>query len=212
MKHFGALPHVTVARNEATRELANLTELPKEEYIAAWSQFESNFWEFKFSIFGKPQKGFCYAGDWGYTLNFETGALSQCYFCVGKPIGNLYDDPTAPLPKRSIGRCPEPHCHNGHALMSLGYIPNVYPDALYGDIRDRIRPDGSHWLQPEIIGFFNTKLQQSNQQLSTLAKTEIRMKSLPGHIKRTAINVLADVLPKSTFQAIKKAYHKIHGK
>lgn len=209
MKHFGALPHVTVARDEKTAEMINLTHLSKDEYKAAWAQFDSEFWRFKYSIFGKPQKSFCYAGQWGYTMNFETGDLRQCY--VGKVIGNLYDDPSSPLPMNPIGHCLEPHCHNGHALMSLGYIPCAY-SALYGNMRDRVTQDGSHWLKPEILNFFNTKLEESNEQISKSQQMVVRVKSIPMQLKLRSSQMLKSVLPKSAVNSLRKIYHKINEK
>ena len=43
----------------------------------------------------------------------------------------------------------------------------------YGDIRDRLRTDGTHWLQPELKAFFNTKLNKANKQLSIHERANI---------------------------------------
>ena len=46
--------------------------------------------------------------------------------------------------------------------MTLGLI-NGATEIGYGDIRDRTREDGTHWLRPELKAFFNTKLGDSNE-------------------------------------------------
>lgn len=166
MKHFGALPHLTIARNDRTDGIEYLTKLSDKEYEKVWSQFGSTFWEFKRSIFGKKQTGYCYAGAWGYYVDLSTGVAQQCY--CGIKIGDVVAHPEKPLPFKPIGHCRIAHCYNGHALMTLGYIPNY--DTKYGDIRDREKTDGSHWLQPGLKQFFNTQLIESNEELTSNQK------------------------------------------
>lgn len=201
MKHFGALPHVTVARDESTWKMKHLTKLDKAAYERTWSQFDSSFWRFKYPLFGKRQTSFCYAGDWGYTLNYETGDLRQCYW--GKIVGNMYDDINAPLPSCPIGRCPEAHCHNAHALMSLGFIPEKY-SARYGDLRDRVTIDGRHWLQPEIFNFFNSKLEESNTQLPRYQTRELLIKSYPGFLLQNTKRRIPDNIKSVIKKFLKK--------
>lgn len=47
MEHFGALPHLTIARDDRTAGIDYLTNLSIEEYDKVWSQFDSGFWKFK---------------------------------------------------------------------------------------------------------------------------------------------------------------------
>ena len=70
LKNFGALPHITVARDMDTKEIALLTDYSRDEYQKIWGQFESPMFDFKFSTFNKRRKEFCYAGDWSIKLNF----------------------------------------------------------------------------------------------------------------------------------------------
>ncbi len=163
MKHFGALPHLTIARDDRTENIDYLTKLSMEEYDSYWSQFSSGFWQFKKSIFGKRQKGFCHAGAWSYYIDMSTGDATPCYFST--KFFNFYDKIGGgyfPLMENPVGKCPLSHCYNGHALLTLGLIPNEY-STRYGDIRDREKTDGSHWLQPELKAFFNSKLEESNK-------------------------------------------------
>ena len=161
MEHFGALPHLTIARDDRTKNIDYLTRLPMKEYDATWSQFDSEFWRFKKSIFGIKQTDFCFAGAWSYYVDMCTGNTKPCYF--GEEFFNFYDKKEGKylsLAKKPVGRCPIAHCYNGHALMTLGLIPHKY-STCYGDIRDRVKIDGTHWLQPNLLSFFNTKLEQS---------------------------------------------------
>lgn len=170
MAKFGAYPHLTIARNDTTNGIDYLTNLSMEEYNRTWSRFGSDFWNFKKTIFGNKQKQFCYAGEWGLYIDLTTGDTTRCY--TGGSIGNSFLTPDAPLPSSPIGKCPLAHCYNGHALLTLGYIPRL-TNVGYGDIRDRKRADGSHWLQPELKAFFNTKLEQSNDELPILTRQRI---------------------------------------
>lgn len=167
IKHFGALPHLTIARNDNTNQIERLTKLPLDEYNKIWRQFGSEFWEFKTSIFGKKQKDFCYAGAWSAYINLSTGSATACY-CIPS-LGNVFENPDKPFPEIPVGKCPIAHCYNGHALMTQGLIPHSN-DIHYGQIRDREKKDGSHWLQPELKAFFDEKLESNNVEWSKIRK------------------------------------------
>ena len=167
MQNFGALPHLTSARNDATRGIERLTKLNRDDYYAAWNQFDSSFFDFKDSIFGVKQRGFCEAGAWMYHVMMDTGEARQCY--RGRRLGNIFKNPNEPLPETPIGTCLQPHCYNGHMLLTAGLIDGL-TDVGYGDIRDRERVDGTHWLRPELKAFFNSKLGDSNEKPSVFSK------------------------------------------
>ena len=166
MEHFGALPHLTIARDDRTKDIVKLTQLSDEEYQEIWGQFESGFWNYKMEIFGKKQEGFCYAGLWSLYVNIANGNAKACYY---KSLGNIFEDPTKPIPYKPIGRCPIAHCYNGHAFMTFGLIPDA-TEIGYGDIRNRVKEDGTEWLQPDLRVFFNTKLKDNNKQWSDVKK------------------------------------------
>ncbi len=172
MDHFGALPHLSIARNDNTEEIDYLTDLTQEEYQTTWEQFGSSFWEFKRTIFKKPVKKFCYAGDWMMLLDFETGNMKQCY-CTREKENSIFRNPDKPIPFKAIGKCPIAHCYNGHALLTLGCVPD-FTDVRYGDIRNRTKADGSQWLQPELLQFFNTTLCENNKEYSYMRKSYVK--------------------------------------
>lgn len=193
MKHFGALPHLTIARNDRTECIEYLTKLSMEEYDKVWGEFESDFWKFKKSIFGVKQESFCYAGSWSLYIDLTTGEAMPCY--CGESLGDVFANPEAPLPERPIGKCPIAHCYNGHALMTLGLIPNV-TGVGYGDIRDRRKHDGTTWLQPELKAFFNTKCEESNEILTEEQKRRCITYNKYNHLVRGSVRVLKRVLKK----------------
>jgi hypothetical protein len=137
------------------------------EYDKTWSQFGSDFWEFKKSIFLKRRNEFCYAGDWMIVINLVTGVASQCYNY--KYSFNIFESLERPVPFRAIGKCIMPHCYNGHTLLTLGCIPR-FTDIKYGNIRNRVKIDGTAWLQPELRDFLNTTLCESNMEYSSQKK------------------------------------------
>lgn len=172
MEHFGALPHLTIARDDNNRH-DYLTALSPEEYERTWSVFDSGFWRFKRQIFNVRRGEFCYAGMWSLFVDFATGAASQCYCSrIGQ---NIYDDLSSPIHFEPIGKCLDSHCYNGHALLTLGLIPGCTA-VRYGDIRDRVRRDGSHWIQPQMLAFLNSKLEQTQKPYSSLQKGVFRGK------------------------------------
>ena len=165
--NFGALPQLTIARNDRTSGIEILTKLSDEEYVSTWSQFDSNFWQFKKTLFNVKRAEFCYAGAWSLYINLATGGLKQCYW--GAEIGNAFSNPDKPLFSFPIGKCKIAHCYNGHALLSTGLIPSMDTPG-YGDLRDRTKTDGQHWLQPALRDFFNTKLVDSNKEMCSTVK------------------------------------------
>ena len=168
LKYFGAYPQLTIGRDDTTIEIKKLTKLSENEYRKTWEGFNSDFWELKQKYFGVKQKQFCYAGCWSITVNLSNGIASRCYY---EKIGNIFDDPDKPIPETPIGQCPIAHCYNCHAFLTFGLIPHS-TNVGYGDIRNRVRADGTEWLQPELKNFFNTKLWANNNEWQKSAKRQ----------------------------------------
>lgn len=167
IRHFGAFPHITVARNEATKEIELLTKLSRDEYKETWGQFDSRLFDFKFSIFNQPRCEFCYAGLWSLEVDLATGNYIQCY--RGKKLGNLLNN--KPIIFAPIGKCNLPHCFNGHAFLAYGDIPEL-PAPTYKEERDRVTINGEHWLKEGCQKFFSTKLYENNEELSDEQKSK----------------------------------------
>lgn len=160
MREVGALPHITVARDNSTSELKILSQLSKKEYIETWGQFDSLMFDLKIQLLSQKRKEFCYAGEWTLYLNLLNGDLKQCY--KGDIIDNIFADSNMPLKFRPIGHnCRESYCFNGHAWLTWGAIPNMnFP--TYGEMRNRITSQGEEWLTPTIKEAFECKLEDVN--------------------------------------------------
>ncbi|EOU1488043.1 radical SAM protein [Clostridium perfringens] len=191
MENFGALPHLTIARNDKTDEIDYLTNLSIEEYDKVWSQFNSDFWKFKKTIFKKERNEFCYAGDWLLQVDFITGNTNQCY--RGRHKHNIFENVDKDIEFKAIGKCMEPHCYNGHMLLTLGCIPNL-TKVGYGDIRNRVKVDGKEWLQPEIKNFFNSKLYDNNKEYSKNKKLIIMSEASLYDLARKGKVILRKIL------------------
>lgn len=163
MKEFGALPHLSIARDDRAGH-GYLTRLPIDEYDKIWTQFNSDFWFFKKTIFNKKRDEFCYAGRWSLYVNLATGTATQCY--CSRYSQNIFENIEKPIEFIAAARCGDTHCYNGHALLTLGCIPG-FTDVRYGDIRNRVRSDGTQWIAPEMLSFLNSKLEESNDLLTT---------------------------------------------
>ncbi len=175
MKNFGALPHITIARRDDTDGIEYLTELSVEKYDEIWASFDSDFWKFKKTIFMQKRNEFCHAGKWSLAVDIANGNSYQCY--VGQYKQNIFENLNKPIDFTPIGRCFLSHCYNGHMLLTLGCIDN-FTDVKYGDIRDRVKPDGTKWLQPELKEFFNTRLFESNSVADAQTQKKIMRNSV----------------------------------
>lgn len=162
---FGALPHITVARDESDPELSFLTKLSKDEYVKTWGRFNSELFNFKIKHFGIKRTEFCYAGQWSIYVNLKTGIYRQCY--DGRVLGNITDDGSLHL--CPVGRCASPHCYNCHAFLTLGTIPKLEAPS-YTMMRDRISTNGEHWINEKGRIFFSAKLKDSNVLISPSLK------------------------------------------
>ena len=124
--------------------------------------------DFKKTIFSQKRKEFCYAGDWSFVLDLGTGVMKQCYESF--KIQQIFDDPDKPIDFTPIGHyCTAPHCHNGHAFLTLGCIPE-HKCITYAQLRNRVCADGSEWLKPNVKAFFSCKLKDNNREYSWLEK------------------------------------------
>lgn len=174
LHYLGALNHVTIARDDISPSIPILTDYSDVEFYETWSQFDSDLFNFKKTIFGKHQDGFCYAGDWSIYVNLGTGEMTQCY--VGKRLDNIYENIDKPLHFEAVGcRCTSPHCYNGHAFLALGDIPEL-DTPNYASLRDRVDKNGNHWIGEDMEDFLSQKLKDNNKEYSSMKKWLINKK------------------------------------
>lgn len=176
LERLGALPHVTVARDERVRGYPYLSKLPHDDFVKTWNSFDSELFRFKDSIFGVKRKEFCYNGKWGFVLNLKTGIYKQCY--KGKVLGNIYHNMDAPLHLYPTGcNCLEGHCYNGHAFLGFGMIPELKtPD--FADQRNRVCVDGTQWLSKEMEQFMRCRLKEANREYTPQQKKKANIRSV----------------------------------
>lgn len=182
IKNVGAIPHVTVARDTRNKQLPILTSMSREKYKEIWSEFNSELFNFKFSVFNEKRKEFCYAGDWTYFLILGTGELKPCY--KGKTIQNIYEDLDSPIISCPVGyNCPVAHCYNAHAWLTFGAIPDL-ETPTYLAMRDRITNTGESWVKDPVKSFFSEKLKDNNLQIKKCNRRLISIKSKMYYILR----------------------------
>lgn len=159
LKHFGALPHITIARDETDAQLPILTKMTNEKYYKIWSEFDSKLFEVKWNYFGKHITN-CYAGRNSLYVDLKSGNIIRCL--KQKSIDNLYTSEKEVLEYDCVGdTCELPYCYNNHAYLTLGISPDV-KTVSFAEVRDRETEEGQHWLQPEVYHFINQKLYDSN--------------------------------------------------
>lgn len=165
----GAVCHVTVPRNDTTREHKILSKYTIEELVDKWKDFDSELLTFKKSIWEKPRCEYCYAGDWFFTVDLRTGSTAQCY--EGNSLRfNIYENIDKKIPFKAVGnKCPSAHCFNGHAFLPLGVIPE-FEAPSYTSLRDRECQDGSHWVTEEMQDTLSSKLKNANKEYSKWKK------------------------------------------
>jgi len=87
--------------------------------------------------------------------------MKQCY--QTNYFTNVFKHPDKPLRVVNIGHgCKAPHCHNAHAFLCFGAIPEL-ETPYYAELRNRTCIDGSEWLQPEMKAFMSCKLKDDNE-------------------------------------------------
>lgn len=197
--NLGALCHLTIGRDDTDRRKI-LTNLPVEEYLRIWEQFDSEMFRFKYSVFNKKRCEFCYAGMWSLHINLATGDSQPCYGCSYDQ--NIYKNIDKPLYFRPVGKkCKQPFCFNAHAFLTLGDIPELITPT-YAEIRDREDVDGNHWLTEEIQNAFSSKLYDNNSTMKGKDRL-LYFLSSPLHISRilnyNKKTIWKNILAKSIF-------------
>ncbi|WP_207638113.1 radical SAM protein [Butyrivibrio sp. FCS006] len=152
-KSFGALPQLTVGRDEAdSRKL--LTALSIDEYIDVWSVFKSEMFDLKMKYYMMHGTN-CNAGRDSFFIDLDSGAMRRCLFPDKQ--GNFYDE-NADLNFDRVGdSCPLEYCFNCHAYVTIGILPDFEAPTLT-EIRDRTTTDNKHWLKSDVRRFLGVKI------------------------------------------------------
>ncbi|MDX9802316.1 MAG: radical SAM protein [Spirochaetia bacterium] len=161
-ENFGALCHLTIPRDDSLPNKPIMSSMTKEQFISTWETFNSEQFEFKAKIFNEKRNEFCYAGLLSLYVFLDTGDFRQCY---RTPLaGNIYRNIDQPLKLEPVGNhCPDPHCDNGHAFLTLGLIPELeFETPTYAATRNRLCKDGSEWLTDEFKNVFGQRLYENS--------------------------------------------------
>lgn len=160
LEHFGALPHISVARDEGYDDFRIYSKFSRSEYKEIWKQFESPMFSFKMQHMASQKGNRCMAGLWSGELNIATGDLQKC---VGNTyICNIFENPEQKIPFEMVGTdCCMPYCFNNHVYLTFGLIPTIVTPT-YLEMRDRITTDGRHWITDPIRNIFSQKLDINN--------------------------------------------------
>lgn len=167
---LGAMCHVTAARNLNGRGKRSLqSKYSIQKYKSIWSEFHSALFDFKIRSFNRKIEEFCYAGDWGLTIDLKTGEVRQCY--EGLVLQNIYKNINKPLKYLAVGNhCPSKYCRNAHAQLAFGFVPEIKNAPDFASERNRICIDGSQWLSEDFKKIFQGKLYESNKEYSQMKK------------------------------------------
>ncbi len=160
MREFGALPHLTVARDETTPEFKLLSRYTNDEYYNIWKSFDSSMFRFKMEHLGKRRMEHCMAGVYSLVLSLESGNLFKCVY--NPLVDNIYRNLKEPIHLEAVGgRCCLPYCFNCHSFLALGLIKEI-PAPTYYELRDRVTNSGGHWINETLKEVFSQKLFENN--------------------------------------------------
>lgn len=195
LKEVGALPQVAATRKEdfsnKEQKFELHTDLSDEEYIEEGKKFESPLFDFTIKNFLVKRKEFCYAGDWSFLLNLQTGDIKKCY--AEEEHQNIFEDISKPIEFEAIGNnCECKYCINSSHFMSLGIIPGIEAPT-YAELRDR---EQCKWYNKETRKFLNSKLKESNKEYSKIKMKCINFKYKKNTLKRKIKNKLRKIFKK----------------
>lgn len=192
-EQIGAFPQIAATRKEdfSTKDekFQLHTDLSNEEYIQLGGVFESPLFDFTIKNFLVKRREFCYAGDWSFLLNLQTGDIRKCYAEVEHQ--NIYEDINKPIKFEAIGNnCKCKYCVNSSHFMSLGVIPDI-ETPTYAELRNR---ENAQWYNNGMQEFLNSKLNESNKEYSKIKKNYTNLNYKTKKLKNRIKNKLRKIL------------------
>jgi MoaA/NifB/PqqE/SkfB family radical SAM enzyme len=176
LENFGALPHITVPRKESNISIPLMSKHSVQEFKEIWSQFDSELFNFKLSMWQVKRKEYCYAGVWSGILNIGNGEFVACY--ASGLIQNIFENIKKPIKFVPVGKhCKMPHCYNAHVFLTLGDIPSINTHT-YAQVRNRVCSDGSEWLNIPMKNFLSNRLDDANYEFNNIEKLEMNVKRI----------------------------------
>lgn len=171
IRNFGAKPQVAATRDESSQDFKLYTKCTTEEYRRIGMQMESPLFDFTMKNFMEKRKEYCYAGEWSFILDLDTGIMRRCY---NKPFGvDIFANPDLPIPFEAVGKkCGRPFCVNSSHFLTLGVIPEM-KTPTYVALRNR---EEANWYTPEMREFLSGKLAENNEKYSYKKKIIVAIK------------------------------------
>lgn len=153
--NFGALPQLSVPRDERVESLPILSRHNDEEFLRIWNDFDSDMFRMKMKERQKREE-YCHVGEYASVLELDTGNLRPCpsedFFY------NAYENLSEKIVKKAVGNnCKSSHCFVGHAYLTLGMI-DEWNEYSYLDIRDRECEKWGHWVTPQMACIYNQRI------------------------------------------------------
>lgn len=205
--------HVTVLRDESQVDFSVLSKYKNDiiSYKEVWKPFHSALFDIRADVIEKRYKGFCYAGEWTFTANIETGEIRQCY--CEREIDNLYENPYKKLKLCAVGNhCHSSYCYNCHAFLCFGVMPELHIKMRYDETRNR----GDKWLTTDMKYFMSQKLSENNTEYDIEerylinernAKEERSLYATPSDYRNKILLEMKE-LPKANNYAVVRARHE----
>ena len=198
IEKVGAMPQVAATRDETGAVIELMTRLSSKEYQSIGSGFDSNLFNFTMKNFNVKRKEFCYAGDWSFLLNLETGIMTKCY--KNKEFQyNVFENPHSKIPFEAIGcNCKHSFCVNSSHFLSLGTIPTLKTPS-YAELRNRPK---ANWYTDEMLDFLSHKLIEKNSEYDKRHVNELKKTYQNPHLfrkifeslKQKTLNIFKDIL------------------
>lgn len=193
MDRLGTLCHLTDPRLNTSTEIRHLTEMPMEEHLKVWAEFESALFDYRQATWGQNRKDrFCYGGVWSFNLALSSGHLKQCYRNSDSVqfIFDNIDEPIHFVPRGN--HCSFAHCFNSHVFDCLcGVVPEIQ-SPMYIQLRDRELPDGTHWIKNEYLDVYSHRVCENNDEYSEKQKI----------VSNGIIDVCNDIVPTKEFALV----------
>lgn len=160
LRLFGALPQLTVPRNETDREWNILTKYSEEQYRNIWASFQSEMFTIKMDHMHVYRTENCMAGVYSVWLDLEKGDVYKC--CKFGKLCNVYENISDEILFEAVGHnCELPFCYNEHIYFPLGIVEGINTVSYY-QIRDRECLDGSHWITEKMKKILIQNLHDNN--------------------------------------------------
>ena len=161
IKNFGALPQLSIPRDETVKEVKLLSKFKLNEFARVWEDFYSEEFRFKVAMWERPVKSFCYAGRVSCFVIINTGEMLTCP--KSKVIGNFFEGEK--LYTEAAAKCPQAHCFVCHNWLGFGSCPGV-DQTNYLLQRDRVTTDGKHWVSPRCRNAFRQRVCDNNPRFT----------------------------------------------